>query len=454
MASISRDKNGTKRILFVDANKKRQTIRLGKVSVKAAESFKVRIESLISAHRMGSAFDSQTADWVATLPDEVHERLQRAGLVTPRERCEVHTLGDLLKSCFESMSVKESTRTRYKQSRRLLFERFGEGRPLDDITPRDADAYRSWLESKDYAPAKVAKEIVIARMFMKKAVRWSMIQSNPFDGVIAGAQTNRDRLFYLEPDKAQRLIDAAPSADWRCIIALARFGGLRCPSEVLLVRWADVDWANLRLRVRSPKTERHTGKSERIIPLFPELHAVLLDAFELADSGAEFVVSGYRDTSANLRTQLLRIIERAGLEPWPRLFNAMRASRATELAAEYPAAVCTSWMGHTQAVAQTHYHMVRDEDFDRATGRGGAESGALGAHNASQQRSATSSRETCESPKIQAGPDILPVPVPELDLLHEAMNGPGGTRTRMGFTPADFKSAAYTDFATGPVVAL
>ena len=450
MASISRDKNGTKRILFVDANKKRHTIRLGKVSVKTAESFKFRIESLIASHRTGSAIEAQTADWVSTLPDEIHERLERAGLVAPRERCEQHTLGDLLKSCFESMSVKESTRTRYKQSRRLLFERFGEGRPLDDIAPRDADAYRSWLETKDYAPAKVAKEIVIARMFMKKAVRWNMIPSNPFDGVIAGAQTNRDRLFFLEPEKAQRLIDAAPNADWRCIIALARFGGLRCPSEVLLVRWEDVDWANLRMRVRSPKTERHSGKSERIIPLFPELREVLIDAFELADSGAEFVVSGYRDSTANLRTRLLRIIERAGLEPWPRLFNAMRASRATELAAEYPAAVCTAWMGHTQAVAETHYHMVRDEDFDRATGKGGAESGALGAHNAAQQRSAATSREAFEPQKTEAGPGILPVPAPELDLLHDAKNGPGGTRTRMGFTPADFKSAASANSATGP----
>jgi hypothetical protein len=62
----------------------------------------------------------------------------------------------------------------------------------------------------------------------------------------------------------------------------------------------------------------------------------------------------------------MTIIERAGLKPWPRLFNAMRASRATELIAEYPAAVCTSWLGHTQAVAESHYHMVRDSDFEHA----------------------------------------------------------------------------------------
>lgn len=297
------------------------------------------------------------------------------------------------------------------------------------------------LESKNYAPAKVAKEIVIARMFMKKAVRWGMIQSNPFDGVVAGAQTNRDRLFYLEPDKSQQLIDAVPSADWRCIIALARFGGLRCPSEVLLVRWADVDWANLRLRVRSPKTERHNGKSERITPLVPELHAVLLDAFELAVSGTEFVVSGYRDSNG-------KPADPADVDH--------RASRATELAAQYPAAVCTAWIGHTQAVAETHYHMVHDEDFDRATGKDGAESGAkcgvLGAHYSAQQQSVASSREAHKPMKTKQEPSILPVPASSISLSPEGSNGPGGTRTRMGFTPADFKSAAYANSATGPAV--
>ena len=38
MASLSRDKSGGKRILFIDADGKRRAIRLGKVSVRAAES--------------------------------------------------------------------------------------------------------------------------------------------------------------------------------------------------------------------------------------------------------------------------------------------------------------------------------------------------------------------------------------------------------------------------------
>lgn len=41
-------------------------------------------------------------------------------------------------------------------------------------------------------------------------------------------------------------------------------------------------------------------------------------------------------------------------------------SRATELAAEYPAAAREAWMGHTAEVATAHHHTVREEDDQRA----------------------------------------------------------------------------------------
>ena len=46
-----------------------------------------------------------------------------------------------------------------------------------------------------------------------------------------------------------------------------------------------------------------------------------------------------------------RLVKRAGLQPWPRLFHAMRASCETELAKEYPIHVVTSWLGNTPRIA-------------------------------------------------------------------------------------------------------
>lgn len=64
--------------------------------------------------------------------------------------------------------------------------------------------------------------------------------------------------------------------------------------------------------------------------------------------------SRYRDTTGNLRTQLLRIIRRVGLEPWGRLFHNMQASRQTELTDEFPAHVVADWLGNTPEVADRH----------------------------------------------------------------------------------------------------
>ena len=56
----------------------------------------------------------------------------------------------------------------------------------------------------------------------------------------------------------------------------------------------------------------------REIPIFPELKPYLEDVFELAEPGDEFVITRYRKKNANLRTQLLRILKRAGIAPWPK----------------------------------------------------------------------------------------------------------------------------------------
>jgi hypothetical protein len=64
--------------------------------------------------------------------------------------------------------------------------------------------------------------------------------------------------------------------------------------------------------------------------------------------------------SCNLRTQFERLIKRAGLKPWPRLFHNLRSSRETELAAEYPIQVVTAWLGNTPRIALKHYLQVTD----------------------------------------------------------------------------------------------
>ena len=194
--------------------------------------------------------------------------------------------------------------------------------------------------------------------------------------------------------ETDKLLEACPNHDWRMIITLARYGGLRCPSEVLSLKWQHVDWDQRRIRVPSPKTE-HQGKESRMIPMFPELRVALEEAWELAAEGAVYVIdeqyrkaanrkTGWRNT--NLRTYFMKIVQRAGLQPWPKLFHALRSSRETELVRQFPLHVVTSWLGNTPAIALRHYLLTTDEDFQRAAG-GGEEVPALGqSRNSAEQR--------------------------------------------------------------------
>ena len=118
--------------------------------------------------------------------------------------------------------------------------------------------------------------------------------------------------------------------------------------------------------VHSPKTEGYEGKETRIVPIFPELKAYLNEAWETEADKTEFVITRYRSDSQNLRTTLLKVIERAGLKPWPKLFQNLRASRQTELEETFPTHVVCKWMGNSPKVAQRHYLQVTDSHFEKA----------------------------------------------------------------------------------------
>jgi hypothetical protein len=141
---------------------------------------------------------------------------------------------------------------------------------------------------------------------------------------------------------------------------------VRCPSETLALTWQDVDWARGRLLIHSPKKEYLEHGAGRWLPIFPELRPYLEEAFELAEPGARYVITRYREKGVNLRTQFRRIIRKAGQDPWPKLFHNLRATRQTELTAEYPIHVVCSWLGNTALIAAKHYLQVTEADFDRA----------------------------------------------------------------------------------------
>ncbi|MEX2169667.1 MAG: hypothetical protein WD851_10170 [Pirellulales bacterium] len=111
------------------------------------------------------------------------------------------------------------------------------------------------------------------------------------------------------------------------------------------------------------------------MPVFPELRpylqAVLDELLEDFDPklkrlSEQPVITRYRESNANLRTQLQRILNRAGVKQWEKLFQNLRSTRQTELEDKFPNHVVCAWIGNSEKVAKEHYLQVTDFHYEAA----------------------------------------------------------------------------------------
>jgi integrase len=282
------------------------------------------------------------------------------------------------------LKAKQSTRSHWGHTWRNLADFFGENRDISTITPAEAETWAEWLEAPASVRPKMADDSIgppgqalalptarkrrsNAKQFFKFASKKAkLIAANPFEEINSNAVDNHDREYFVSREATHKVIDQCSDFEDRLIFALARFGGLRCPSEHLALRWDEIYWDTARMLVHAPKTEHHIGKATRLVPIFPELRPYLDEAWERAEEGAKFVIARRRDTEANLRTRFMRFIRRAGLEPWPKLFQNLRSTRQTELEDSFPTHVVCRWLGNSPRVARKTYLQVTEAHFAKA----------------------------------------------------------------------------------------
>ena len=182
----------------------------------------------------------------------------------------------------------------------------------------------------------------------------------------------------------------APDIEWRLVISLARWGGLRIPFEIAELRWEHVNWETNRITILVPKLEHIAGQGQRVIPPFPELMPVIRKAFETAAERAIHIVPHLGGDAKSLRATFNKLVARAGLTTWTRRFANLRSTRATELAGIFPLKTVAEWMGHDPTISSKNYQQVLPEYWDRTTStptpdriqpqKTGANSGAMCNH--------------------------------------------------------------------------
>ena len=370
MASISHEKKtGRRAVQFVGRDGKRRTVRLGKVNKRQAETAKAYIEDLLACRTTGTAPKGTTAEWLAGVPDKILQRLERVGLVAQQERQECPTLAEWVRLYIKGrQDVKESTRLKYGQAEGRLLAFFDADKGLDDITPGDVDEFRVYLKSTaGLAEETVRSRMACGKLFFGAAVRKKILTSNPFDGQATASRGNPKREYFVTIEETEAVLDAIPDVRHRLLFALARYGGLRSPSEVQALKWADIHWDKKRFTVHATKTEHHPDAGIRIVPIFDELYPYLLDAFEAAEDRAVYCCPQHGKNAGQIyRKYIISAIAKAGLKPWPKLFQNLRSTRETELAEQFPSHVYCAWIGNSPRVAARHYLQVTEDHYAKA----------------------------------------------------------------------------------------
>lgn len=391
MASVSTDANGNRRIQFTGLDRKRRTLYLGDVSARGADDIKRLVESILESAAVGADLSPAVAKRLADLPDVMFDKLAAVGLVNLREKRDAARMTVAAHAeayLARRTDIKPASRLVLAHAVRNLVDYFGET-ALTDVTSADADDFSRWLATdarvrgessrkpKGLSPATLGKRLSWAATIWRDAVRRELVNRNPFDDVKKPGGVNPDRKQYVPAETIETLIAAEPDLEWRALLALARYLGVRTPSEPFSMTWDCIDWERKRIRIPSPKTEVH-NKSYRMAPILPEVLPHLEALYAATPDGTLYVFSRLREresrrraekgfwSALNLRTALQKKLAKAGIAPWQKLWHALRASAETDLARRFSLASVTAWLGNSPKVAATNYLMVTDEDFDRA----------------------------------------------------------------------------------------
>ena len=214
-----------------------------KLAKTVAQSVRVKLLALVSAKNSGMPIDAETATWLSKIDNKLYERLASLSLVARRShQAGITKLYDFVEKYISVRAeLADNTIKRYRRTQQLLAEHFGIDRLINSINAGNARDYHEWLV-KRYAISTVSRQIKRAKQFFEYAVDCELLAKNPFKKIKAGPQTNSKRQVFVDKQIIDAALDACSSNEWKLIVVLARYGGLRIPSELTHLTWDCVDW--------------------------------------------------------------------------------------------------------------------------------------------------------------------------------------------------------------------
>jgi site-specific recombinase XerD len=329
---------------------KRYTLYLGRrYNASSAERVADVVYELASCRTRNEKPSAELLRRVSGLPQRVRASLDKFGLV---DNCFGMTLGELFeKHLFTKSFLKKKTQKFYKNSYKHFEEYFGLGRAVSSVSKADARLFLDFMSTK-LAPCTIHRLLKSCKTIFSFAVEIGIISDNPFQGMRRGDTSNSARQFYVERAIIDKLLLHCENNYERLLLVLSRFGGLRIPSEIRKLKFGDFFGNVIRISEDTKTGFREVPFLNEIKEVFQRLHGspddFVFPAEFRSDAGSWFILS--------------KIIKRAGITRWDKLFVNMRSSFITDMVAlGYDEKTLDSIFGNSAEVRKMHYIQFQKE---------------------------------------------------------------------------------------------
>jgi integrase len=183
----------------------------------------------------------------------------------------------------------KATMARYRGHAKAFIEWLGDTRaskPLESITTSDMEQWKRALQDRGVVGKTVISYLKDIGSIYRSAIREGLLTHNPVGAVETPDTSDSRERKPFTAEEVSKLLNAAPSKEWRGMILVAAFTGLRL-GDAARLRWDCVDLQKKIITVIPAKTKRK--KVEVKIPIHPDLLSYLSKATITEDSPDSYV---------------------------------------------------------------------------------------------------------------------------------------------------------------------
>lgn len=233
---------------------------------------------------------------------------------------------------------------------------------LASLNYRHVDLYKA-DRLRLVKPTTVNIELRSLRAILNVAVRWGMLEANPFSKMRQVRIPERMPLSFSKED-FQKFMQAVGDHCMRDVFLFGVITGMR-RGEILNLKWSDIDFQEKLAYIQSSTTYRVKAGRRRTIPLGDTAMRLLERRFATRQSDLVFDYNGESFKGDHIAKRFKRFVRKAGLSEGLH-FHSLRHTFATWLVQDRVSIYeIQKLLGHSDiSVTQIYSHLVSSELHD------------------------------------------------------------------------------------------